>query len=302
METRILKANLLLLITATIWGMAFVAQRIGMESVGPYTYNGIRFALGAFSLVPLMVILRKPDAPPVPTWPILRAGALAGTVLFVAASLQQVGLQYTTAGNAGFITGLYVVLVPLIGLLWRQRPDGPTWLGAILAAAGLWFLSVTEHFTIGYGDALELVGAFFWAGHVLVVGWLSPRLDALRLSACQFLVCSLYSLAVGVVTEPITWAGIWAAAIPILYGGLGSVGVAYTLQVVAQKDAKPAHAAIIMSMECPFAALGGWLILHESMTGRGLFGCGLMLTGMILSQLGPYLRRPKAVEAKPVSS
>lgn len=302
MEAKILRANILLLITATIWGMAFVAQRIGMESVGPYTYNGIRFALGAFSLVPLMVILRKPGAPPVSTGTILRSGVLAGTVLFVAASLQQVGLQYTTAGNAGFITGLYVVLVPLIGLFWRQRPDGTTWLGAVLAAAGLWFLSVTEQLSIGYGDALELVGALFWAGHVLVVGWLSPRLDALRLAACQFLTCALFSMAVGVATEPITLAGVWAAAIPILYGGLCSVGVAYTLQVVAQKDAKPAHAAIIMSMECPFAALGGWLILHEVMTGRTLFGCGLMLMGMILSQLGPYLRRPKTVEIKPVSS
>ncbi len=296
MDIRTIKANLLLLLTATIWGFAFVAQRLGMDHIGPFTYNGVRFALGSLSLIPLMLVTgkRRHQAPHLPQErpdfkTALTFGFTAGTVLFIGASLQQVGLRYTTVGNAGFITGLYVVLVPLMGLFWKQRPETGTWIGAVLATAGLWFLSVTDSFTISFGDLLELIGAFFWAGHVLIVGWLSPKIDAIRLSFFQFAACSVLSLITAFITEPVSMNGIFHAAVPILYGGLCSVGVAYTLQVVAQKDAKPAHAAIILSMECPVAALGGWLILSEIMTARGFLGCGLMLAGMLVSQLHPWL-------------
>lgn len=295
MDARRLRSNLLLTLTATIWGFAFVAQRIGMEHVGPFTFNGIRFALGGLSLLPVILLAGRPHRDidrPVPrsgSKLLLTGGILAGAALFAGASLQQVGIIHTTAGKAGFITGLYVVLVPVVGLLWKQRTDAGTWLGALLAATGLYFLSVTGDFTISFGDFLVLLGAFVWAGHVLLIGWFSPKISALRLSFIQFMVCSALSLAAAAAFETVTAAGLAAAAPAILYGGLGSVGIAYTLQVVAQKHAKPAHAAIILCMESPFAALGGWLILDERMTGRALAGCGLMLLGMILSQLYPQL-------------
>ena len=291
MKASTLKADILLLTAAIIWGTAFVAQRVGMDHVGPFTYNGFRFALGALSLLPLLYILRGQPAAsenilaPAGRGLFILGSLLTGLVLFAGASLQQVGLVYTTAGKAGFITGLYVIIVPLLGLFWRQRPAAGTWLGAILAALGLYFLSVTERFTIEFGDLLNLIGAFFWAAHVLIIAWLSPRIQPIRLAFWQFIACSLLSLLTAFVIEEINWVGIRGAAIPILYGGLVSVGVAYTLQVVAQRDAHPAHAAILLSMECPFAALGGWLILSEILGFRGLLGSGLMLAGMLISQL-----------------
>ena len=297
MTTGTMKSNMLLLITAAIWGFAFVAQRVGMDFVGPYTFNGVRFALGGLSLVPLLVMTANGasgaagDASVPGTWKTVLGGALAGSALFLGASFQQVGLVYTTAGNAGFITGLYVVIVPLMGLFWGQRPGVGTWVGAILAAVGLYFLSVTAAFTIAYGDVLELIGAFFWAGHVHIIGWLSRRIHPLRIAFVQFLTCSLLSLAAAVWLEEMTWGGIESALLPILYGGLMSVGIAYTLQVVAQKEAHPAHAAIILSLEAVFAALGGWMLLGELLSLRGLIGCALMLAGMLLSQMGPLLRK-----------
>jgi drug/metabolite transporter (DMT)-like permease len=299
MNRSALKANLLLLLTAAIWGSAFVAQRAGMDHVGPFTFNGVRFALGGLSLLPLIWLMPKPAPSAGRGDPrtLLFGGLLAGAALYFGASLQQVGLVHTTAGKAGFITGLYVVIVPLMGLIWRQRPDLGTWTGAVLAALGMYFLSVTRQFSISLGDLLVFIGAFFWAGHVLLLGWLSPRVDALRLAMVQFLVCSVLSLGTAFAAETVALSGILDAALPILYGGLGSVGIAYTLQVVAQKDAKPAHAAIILSMESPFAALAGFFLLGEILTGRGLFGCALMLAGMLLSQLYPYLTRAAARRA-----
>ena len=291
MQEKAIKSDLLLLLIAAIWGGGFVAQRQGLEFVGPFTFNGVRFALGSLSLLPLVLIgqrrrNRLPGIlPKAGAGPLLAGGALAGAALFLGASLQQVGMVYTTAGNAGFITGLYVVIVPLLGLCWGQRPGAGTWLGAILAASGLFLLSVTARFTIGYGDLLELVGALFWAGHVLLIGWLSPRLDALKLSAVQFAVCSLLSLVTACCIETVDPAAILQAAFPILYGGLISVGVAYTLQVVAQRDAHPAHTAVILSAEGVFAAFGGWWLLGEVLGARGLLGCSLMLAGMLCSEL-----------------
>jgi drug/metabolite transporter (DMT)-like permease len=271
-----------------------------MESVGPFTFNAIRFALGSVSLVPIILLMRKNGASsgariaePTDGRKMALGGAVTGLALFMGATLQQVGLVYTTAGKAGFITGLYVVIVPLIGLFWGQRPNRGTWAGACMGAAGLYLLSVTEDFTISFGDLLVLIGAFFWACHVLVIGWLSPRMDPIVLSFLQFAACSLFSLIAAVATETTTVRAVADATVPILYGGLVSVGVAYTLQVVAQRDAHPAHAAVLLSMEAVFAALGGWLILNETLPVRGLWGCGLMLSGMLLSQLSEYLFHQK---------
>ncbi|MBW2468048.1 MAG: DMT family transporter [Deltaproteobacteria bacterium] len=291
MKAGTLKSDALLLTTAIIWGFAFVAQRVGMDYVGPFTFNGIRFAIGSLSLMPLVILSHdEPTSsrnilPPASLKTILLGGAALGLTLFSGASLQQIGLVYTTAGKAGFITGLYVIIVPILGLFWRQQPNIGTWIGAILAAIGLYFLSVTEQFTIASGDLLVLIGAFFWAAHVLIIGWLSPRINPIKLALSQYLACSILSLITAAVIEDVSMQSISQAAIPILYGGLLSVGIAYTLQVIAQRDAHPAHAAILLSMEAVFAAIGGWLILDEIISARGLFGCGLMLAGMLLSQL-----------------
>lgn len=291
-----LKADILLLITAVIWGFAFVAQRVGMEHIGPFLFNGIRFALGSLSLLPLIYLGmgngNSRTTPPLPigTGARILGSILAGVVLFGGASLQQIGIVYTTAGKAGFITGLYVILVPIIGLRLGRKASTGTWIGAVLAVTGLYLLSVTEQFTIGKGDFLVLLSAFMWAAHVLWISWLSPRMNPLILASSQFAICSLFSLLTAYAIEPIFLSSILAAAVPILYGGLCSVGIAYTLQVVAQRDAHPAHASILLSMEGVFAVLGGWLMLNETLSLRGLIGCALMLSGMLLSQLWQYTR------------
>lgn len=284
------RADLLLLLTALIWGFAFVAQRVGMEHVGPFFFNGVRFALGCLPLLPF--ILRTSATPLASRFRHALPGSLlAGLFLFVGSSLQQIGIIYTTAGKAGFITGLYVILVPILSLLLRYRSRRSTWTGAVVATIGLYLLSVEPPLTIARGDAFVLASAFFWAGHVLVIGSLSRQLDWAMLAFLQFFICSFLSMAVAFGTEHIALQPLVDAAIPVFYGGFLSVGVAYTLQVVAQRRAAPGHAAIILSLETVFAALGGWLLLREEMPLRGLVGCGLMFAGMLISQVG--LGRPK---------
>jgi drug/metabolite transporter (DMT)-like permease len=291
MQARHLQSDALFLLSATIWGFAFVAQRMGMDHVGPFTFNGVRFLLGALVLIPLIQRNYRRQGREGAgddkghAKRLILYGSLAGMALFGGASLQQVGLVYTTAGKAGFITGLYVVIVPIMGLLWGQRTNAGTWMGALLAAVGLYLLSVTENFTIGFGDLLELVGAVLWACHIHLIGWLSPRTDSLQLAFVQFMMCAVASLVTAAAVETAGVADLAAAALPIIYGGAFSVGIAYTLQVVAQRRAHPAHAAILLSLESVFAAVGGWLILGEMMSGRAMAGCALMFMGMLLSQL-----------------
>jgi drug/metabolite transporter (DMT)-like permease len=287
------KSDGLLLLTAVIWGFAFVAQRVGMDYVGPFGFNGVRFALGCLVLLPFLSRNglrddhRSRREPALLSLPSLGGGLVAGFVLFCGASFQQVALVYTTAGNAGFITGLYVVLVPIIGIALGHKTHPGTWIGAALAGVGLYLLSVVGPFAISPGDLLVLIGAFFWAVHVHLIGWLSPRQDPLKIAFLQFVVCAVLSLVTSAAIEHNAVRSYVAAAIPILYGGALSVGVAYTLQVVAQKKAKPAHAAIILSLEAVFAAIGGRLILGETLSPRAIAGCVLMLCGMLLSQLWP---------------
>lgn len=298
MKSKVFGSDVLLLITATIWGFAFVAQRVGMDYVGPYTFNAARFALGSLSLIPLALYFRmkQPSTDNLDTVTsvqglILRGGA-AGLALFAAASLQQVGLVYTTAGKAGFITGLYVVIVPIIWMILGQRSGIGTWIGALMATVGLYFLSVTEEFTIQFGDLLEIIGAFFWATHVILVGLFSKKCNPIYLSLVQFAFCSFFSFVTALAVETITVPSLLDATIPLLYGGLASVGIAYTLQVVAQRNAHPAHAAIILSLESVFAAVGGWLLLNEVLSIRSKTGCALMFIGMLVSQI----RRKRRIE------
>ena len=295
MNTATFKSDTILLTTAIIWGFAFVAQRVGMDYIGPFLFNGIRFALGCLVLLPLVVRKDNGNDPrparddPRRVKTLVVGSAVAGLMLFGGASLQQVGLVYTTAGKAGFITGLYVVIVPLLALFWGQRTTMGTWTGAILAAVGLYFLSMSQQFTIAFGDFLVLLCAVFFAGHVLIIGWLSPKMNSYRLAFIQYAACSLLSLIVAVLYENISMNSIVQAAIPILYGGVMSVGIAYTLQIIGQRQAHPAHAAIILSLESVFAALGGWFLLNETMSLRQMGGCALMLFGMLLSQLWIFI-------------
>lgn len=292
MKLSTIRADGLLMITALIWGTAFVFQRTGMDHLGPMAFNGIRFLLGSFALTPLVWLTATRKAPAsfrksAPLSRYVLGGTLAGLALFGGAALQQVGLVSTTAGKAGFITGLYVVVTPLIGLLFAQRPGWGTWAGAALATVGMYLLSVTGGFDIEHGDLLVFIGVFFWSAHLLLIGWLAPKVNPIGLAQAQFFVCGLVSLIWAVFTEPITFEAIMGARNSILYCGLASTGIAYTLQVVAQREANPSHASIILSLEAVFAALAGWLMLGEMLTTRGLVGCGLMLAGMLLSQLRP---------------
>jgi len=296
MNKKAFRADILLLLTSIIWGFAFVAQRAGMEFVGPFTYNGIRFAIGSLSLIPLMTVrgasqrrtLRRNGTgfQTEPGWKSYILGTLAaGTALFLASSLQQIGIISTTAGKAGFITGLYVVLVPILGIFLGQKTDIATWVGALIAVTGLYVLSVAGNIgSINSGDILIAFCALFFAIHVLLIDRLVKRLDPIKLAAGQFAWCALGSLVVAICRETIDSEAIRSAAVPILYGGIGSVGIAYTLQAVAQKEAPPAHAAIILCLEGAFAAIGGILILSEPVSLRSLVGSGLMLCGMLATQ------------------
>ena len=301
MKRKSLRADVLMLIAAAIWGFAFVAQRVGMETMGPHFFNAIRFFIGALALTPALWFLSKKkiksDKSRVTTSQLLVAGSLAGILLFGGAAFQQVGIQYTTAGKAGFITGLYIFFVPLIGIFFGQKTGSGTWLGATMALVGLYLLSFSDGLSLNFdnsvelkGDLLELACAVFFAGHVLIIGYLAKKIDPVKLSIIQFFVAGLLSLGIAISFELITWTMITATLIPLLYAGVMSTGVAYTLQVVAQQHAHSSHAAIILSLEGAFALLGGWLLLDEQLPARGLLGCALMLAGMLFSQLIPSFR------------
>ncbi len=279
-------AIIMLWITSAIWGFAFVAQRAGMEFIGPFTFNGIRFLLGSASLLPLILWQKyKQKSKAKKPGNIVAGSLLAGTVLFIGASLQQAGMVYTEAGKAGFITGFYVILVPLIGVFIGQHITKLLWTGAVIALAGLYLLTINGPLTLQKGDILILVSALFWAAHVQLINKLVDTHAALPLSAMQFAVCGILSLATAGMFEKITLDSIFQAAIPLLYGGLLSVGIAYTLQVVAQQHVHPAYASIILSFETVFAVVGGFLILHEMMSLRNLAGCLLMLAGIVIVQV-----------------
>jgi drug/metabolite transporter (DMT)-like permease len=275
-----LKADLLLLLTAVIWGTAFVAQRAAALQDSLFVFNGVRFLLGALVLLPFSGLRWRSGGR---AWGF---ACLAGGLLFVAGTLQQLGMRYTTAGNAGFLTSLYVVIVPLLLLVvWREQPGKQAWAAVLLAAAGAYLLGTGgKGFAFQPGDALELAGAVFWAWHVIVVGKYAPGKETLRFSVAQFAVCALLSLLVGWPLEGLQPPDLWAVAVPILYTGILSVGVGYTLQVWAQRHTPPTDAALLLSLEAVVAAVSGWLILQEGLTFVQGTGCSLILVGVILTQ------------------
>jgi drug/metabolite transporter (DMT)-like permease len=297
MRNQALRADLLMLITALIWGTTFVAQRIGMDNVGPFLFTGLRFALGALVLLPLLLWQGRGEAryEPFLQRGLLLGGLSMGLALTLGINLQQVGLLFTSVTNAGFITGLYVIVVPLLGMIIGQKTGIGTWIGALLAVVGMGLLSIGEDFQVASGDWIQLAGAFTWGVHVLLVSFFVSRHDAIRLAFLQFVTCAVVSLILSAIFEQSTLAGIWLAAPALLYGGMFAVGVGYTLQVVAQRHAIASHAAVILSLEAVFAAIAGALFLDESLTLRGYFGCALMFIGMLAAQLWP--RKPPVAPA-----
>ena len=284
-----LRGNLFLLTAAFIWGTTFVAQMVGMDALGPFSYAAARYFLGFLSLSAIYYFFRgererrRKQGLYFSGW---KAGLGAGAVMFVATSLQQVSMLYTTVGKAAFITSLYIVLVPIIAVLLKQHIRWQNWLGAALAVTGLYFLCMNEEFSLNFGDMLLLISSVFWSGHILFIDHFAGEVDAIELSTAQIAVCTIFSLFPALIWEEPSLSALTAAWWPIFYGGVMSAGIAFTLQIIGQSYAEPSHAAIIMSFEAIFGALAGWAILGEAMTAREIGGCVLMAAGMIVTQLG----------------
>jgi drug/metabolite transporter (DMT)-like permease len=303
MRYKDLRADAFLLQAAILWGAAFVAQRAAMSHMGPLTFTGVRFALGALAMVPIIAwFSRRPanadadaDSEGRNWRPCLIGGLLAGLVLSVAVGLQQAGIVYTTAGKAGFITMFYVPLVPILGLFVGQRTSAATWLGAGLSLVGVYFLSTIGPLRIERGDGLVMMSAVVWAVQVLLIGRLAPRTDPLRLAMVQFTVVAITSLTAAGFFEQITAEGLRAGIWAILYGGIASSCIAYTLQLLGQRDAPPGHAALVFSLEAVFAALAGYCILGETFGSRELFGAAVMLGGVLVSQVNRLRSRSAPV-------
>ena len=289
-----MKGNLMLLLAAFIWGTTFVAQMVGMDGLGPFTYAMTRYLLGLLFLIGLWYVRRGPRAEQVrkglyhPGW---RAGMGAGTFMFIASSLQQVAMLYTTAGKTAFITALYIVLVPLGAVVLGKRIHGENWAGMVLALIGLYLLSIHGAVTLSFGDGLLLVSSLFWAAQILFIDRYAERVDVIELSTAQLFVCWLGSTIAALLFEEISWQPILQAWLPIVYGGILSGGVAFTLQIYGQKYADPGPAAIIMSFEAFFGAVSSWLILGEIMSSAQIAGCLFMLVGVVTTQSGSWLRK-----------
>jgi len=296
-----LRGNLMLLLTAMIWGSAFVAQSVGMDYIGPFTFNFVRCIIGGIVLIPVIILLSKLGmndknnpvdmasdtsvVKPNEKKTLIIGSLVCGFVLFASSSLQQVGIQYTTAGKAGFITTLYIVLVPILGMFLGQRVKARIWMCVGIAAVGLYLLCINEGFTIGKGDFLILLCSLAYAVHILVIDYFSPKVDGVKMSCLQFFVCGLLSLPPMMMFEIPKIVSILQCWLPLLYSGVLSCGVAFTLQIIGQKYTEPAIASLLLSLESVFAVLAGMLVLHEMMTMREFLGCALMFAAIIIAQM-----------------
>lgn len=294
-----LRQSCILFLTALIWGVAFVAQSAGMEYLGPFTYNGVRSVLGGLVLLPCIALLgriqgqsgaetgsvqgQKDGA--AGRKQLLTGGLCCGLVLFVASNFQQFGIQYTTVGKAGFITAMYIVIVPLLGLLVHRKVGLQVWIGVLFGIAGLYLLCMKDSFRLEKGDALVLVCAFIFSLHILVIDHFSQKVDGVKMSCIQFWVCGILSLLCSFVFETPNLQNILAAWMPVCYGGILSCGVAYTLQIIGQKGMNPTVASLILSLESVVAVVAGFLILGQSMSRRELFGCLMMVLAIVSAQL-----------------
>ncbi|MBR0599415.1 DMT family transporter [Sinanaerobacter chloroacetimidivorans] len=297
---RKIRGEFMLMITALIWGVSFVAQRSGMEYIGPFTFNGIRCFIGALVLIPVIIIMdrqrkiRQSTESEIKTTEIekkaakknLIAGGLScGIVFFISSSVQQIGMVYTTAGKAGFITALYIVIVPILGIFLKKKVRPILWFCVVLATAGLYLLCIKEGFSIGKGDLLVVICAFGFSIHILVIDHFSPKVDGVKLSCFQFLICGILSIPFMIIFETINWTNIMNCWLPIIYAGVMSCGVAYTLQVIAQKYTEPTVTSLILCLESVFAVIAGIIILNEQISMRETFGCIIMFAAILLAQI-----------------
>ncbi len=281
-----------LLLAAFIWGIAFVAQSVGMDYVEPFTFNGVRCFIGGFVLIPLVLFLNKKDSTKrteeekkqYRKYTVL-GGICCGIFLAAATSLQQIGLVYTSAGKAGFITALYIVLVPILGIFLKKKVAPIIWISSAIAITGFYMLSISGQVSISKGDIYVLICAVVFSFHILTIDYFSPKGNAVAISCIQFLTAGIICTVVMFLVEQPRIADILEAYIPLLYAGVLSSGVAYTLQIVGQKNLQPTIAALIMSLESVFSALAGWAILNQKLTNREIFGCILVFAAVILAQL-----------------
>ena len=288
MRTKQSLGNALLLLAAMIWGFAFVAQSVAMDRVGPFTFTAVRSLLGSAALVPVIAVRNRKRKEPMASQErkmLLVGGLLCGLALCVAANLQQIGVSKTTVGKAGFITALYVVLVPVCGLFLKKKVPLTVWCSVAIAVAGLYFLCINDSLSVAPRDLYTLGCALVITAHIFIIDHFSPHVDGVQLSCLQFLVTGVLSLVPAFLLEQPAWGDLLAAWAPILYAGILSSGVAYTLQIVGQKFTTPALASLIMSLESVFAVLGGALVLYQLPTPREALGCGLMFAAILLSQV-----------------
>ena len=286
--------SLLLLLAAVIWGVAFVAQSVGMEYVGPFTFNAVRSLIGGIVLIPCIFLLGKLNGEgEVKLLPedkkerktLLTGGMLCGLFLCAASNMQQFGILYTTVGKAGFITACYIVLVPILGIFLGKKTGAGIWFSVILAVIGLYLLCMTDSLSFGKGDLFVLGCAVLFAGHILVIDHFTVLVDGVRMSCIQFLVSGLISAVLMFLFENPTMGAIWEAKLPILYAGIMSCGVAYTLQIVGQKDMNPTVASLILSLESCVSVLAGWMLLNQKLTLRELAGCAVMFGAILIAQM-----------------
>lgn len=292
MKTQQRKSSCMLALAALIWGVAFVAQSVGMDYVGPFTFNAVRNFIGSLVLIPCILFFDRRRADAGETQPqnpktLLTGGILCGIALAAGSSLQQIGIQYTTVGKAGFITALYIIIVPLLGIFLRKRIGLFVWIAVALAVGGMYLLCMTETSGISRGDLFVLAGSFAFSLHILIIDHFSPLVDGVRLSCIQFFVCGLICSVPMFALEQPTMHAILSAWAPILYAGVLSCGVAYTLQVVGQKGCDPTVASLILSLESVFSALAGWVLLHQVLSFREVAGCILVFAAIILAQISP---------------
>ena len=303
MDRKALRGSLLLLLGSVIWGAAFAAQRAGMDHVQPFTFTGVRMLLAGLIMIPVCALKEKKSGEGKTgeeKQEQRKAGLICGVLLFAATSLQQIGLVYTSAGKAGFITALYVVLVPVASwLLFRRQPGGVIWAGVGLAVAALYLLCVpADGFRVERGDAMLLGCAVCFTGQILCVDRYAPRVDGMALARDEFLITGTLGMIVALLTEEIRLEGLLEAAIPILYAGIFSGAIGYTLQIVGQRDVNPTIASLIMCLESVFAVLTGTVVLGERMTGREAAGSILMFAAVILAQLSTLMKKKRKETAE----